>query len=177
MALQESKASILRQNLPASTRIPCSTHTDTTSQVMLRASFKVAAAARPASALLRRAAVPTFAPVRFYAASSLSKQDIEARVLNIVKAFDKVKDPSKISATSTFANDLGLDSLDTVEVVMAIEEEFNVEIPDKEADEIKSVGQAIEYIAANGDGEYIPSGMLSRWLIDFSTMIKCAKLL
>ncbi|CCG84817.1 protein of unknown function [Taphrina deformans PYCC 5710] len=84
--------------------------------------------------------------MRFYAAN-ISKSDIEARVLNIVKAFDKVKDPSKISASSTFANDLGLDSLDTVEVVMAIEEEFSVEIPDKEADEIKSVGQAIEYVS------------------------------
>jgi NADH dehydrogenase (ubiquinone) 1 alpha/beta subcomplex 1 len=50
-------------------------------------------------------------------------------VLEIVKAFDKVSDPSKISATSSFQNDLGLDSLDTVEVVMAIEEEFSVEIP------------------------------------------------
>lgn len=105
-------------------------------------------------------AIPTLRtalPLRYYASSSLSKTDIEARVLNIVKAFDKVKDPSKISATSTFANDLGLDSLDTVEVVMAIEEEFNVEIPDKDADEIKSVGQAIEYIAKHGDGTSHPS--------------------
>lgn len=89
--------------------------------------------------------------VRFYAAN-ISKSDIEARVLEIVKAFDKVKDPSKISASSTFANDLGLDSLDTVEVVMAIEEEFSVEIPDKEADEIKSVGQAVEYISKHPEG-------------------------
>ena len=108
-------------------------------------------------------AIPTLRtalPLRYYASSSLSKTDIEARVLNIVKAFDKVKDPSKISATSTFANDLGLDSLDTVEVVMAIEEEFNVEIPDKDADEIKSVGQAIEYIAGHGDGKSNISGVL-----------------
>lgn len=93
-------------------------------------------------------------PVRFYA-SNISKSDIESRVLNIVKAFDKVKDPSKISASSSFSNDLGLDSLDTVEVVMAIEEEFNVEIPDKEADEIKSVGQAVEYISQHPEGTHI----------------------
>ena len=118
---------------------------------MFRQTLRQIAVARPA---LRQ--IPTQSIVansRFYASSSLSKTDIEARVLNIVKAFDKVKDPSKISATSSFANDLGLDSLDTVEVVMAIEEEFNVEIPDKDADEIKSVGQAIDYIAGHGDGK------------------------
>jgi acyl carrier protein len=52
----------------------------------------------------------------------------------------------KISGTSHFTNDLGLDSLDTVEVVMAIEEEFSIEIPDKDADEIRTVGDAINYI-------------------------------
>ncbi|BFZ56852.1 mitochondrial acyl carrier protein [Savitreella phatthalungensis] len=109
-----------------------------------------AAAARPAFTAPRQSAVLA-TQQRFYAGSSVDKSDIEARVLDIVRAFDKVKDPSKISATSSFANDLGLDSLDTVEVVMAIEEEFNVEIPDKEADEIKSVGQAVEYIASHPD--------------------------
>ncbi|KAJ1949863.1 mitochondrial acyl carrier protein, partial [Dispira parvispora] len=51
-----------------------------------------------------------------------------------------------LTPTSDFAKDLGLDSLDIVEVVMAIEEEFTVEIPDKDADEIRTVGQAIDYI-------------------------------
>lgn len=46
-----------------------------------------------------------------------------------------------------FQNDLGLDSLDTVEIVMALEEEFKLEIPDKEADKIDSCKLAVEYIA------------------------------
>ena len=59
-----------------------------------------------------------------------------ARVLEVVKNMDKV-DPSKVNAESCdFTKDLGLDSLDTVEVVMAFEEEFQLEIPDDEADKI-----------------------------------------
>ncbi|KNG81008.1 acyl carrier protein [Aspergillus nomiae NRRL 13137] len=62
-----------------------------------------------------------------------------------------VSDASKINGASHFANDLGLDSLDTVEVVMAIEEEFSIEIPDKDADAIHSVDKAVEYILAQPD--------------------------
>ena len=51
--------------------------------------------------------------------------------------------------TSSFQSELGLDSLDTVEVVMAFEEEFSIEIPDSEADKILSVADAIDYLAAN----------------------------
>jgi NADH dehydrogenase (ubiquinone) 1 alpha/beta subcomplex 1, acyl-carrier protein len=54
-----------------------------------------------------------------------------------------------VTPTSTFQGDLGLDSLDTVEVVMALEEEFSIEIPDSESDKILSVEQAISYIASN----------------------------
>ena len=50
---------------------------------------------------------------------------------------------------SSFINDLGADSLDTVELVMALEEEFNTEIPDEEAEKITTVQQAIDYISAN----------------------------
>ncbi|KAK9457685.1 acyl carrier protein-like protein [Dipodascopsis uninucleata] len=94
---------------------------------------------------------PQFA-ARFYSAGAgLSRDEVEARIIEVVKAFDKITSPEKITPEATFANDLGLDSLDTVEVVMAIEEEFSIEIPDKEADEIKSVGQAIDYILAQSD--------------------------
>ncbi|TDL28310.1 acyl carrier protein [Rickenella mellea] len=82
----------------------------------------------------------------FAAAAGLSKDDIQTRVLDVLKGFEKV-DPSKLTTSSSFTNDLGLDSLDAVEVVMAIEEEFTIEIPDAEADEIKTVQEAIEYIA------------------------------
>lgn len=55
----------------------------------------------------------------------------------------------QVSESASFEKDLGLDSLDTVELVMAIEEEFAIEIPDSEADKILSVPDAVAYIAAN----------------------------
>ena len=78
----------------------------------------------------------------------LNPAEVQERVITVVKNFDKV-DPSKVSATSKFGDDLGLDSLDAVEVVMAIEDEFAIEIPDAEADRISSVGDAVEYVAAH----------------------------
>ena len=55
----------------------------------------------------------------------------------------------QVTPTAHFQKDLGLDSLDTVEVVMAFEEEFGVEIPDAEADKILSTSDAISYISAH----------------------------
>ncbi len=54
----------------------------------------------------------------------------------------------QVTETASFKDDLGADSLDTVELVMAFEEEFNIEIPDEDAEKITTVGQAIEYIGA-----------------------------
>jgi NADH dehydrogenase (ubiquinone) 1 alpha/beta subcomplex 1 len=87
---------------------------------------------------------------RFYAggAHKLTEAEVTERVLNVVKGFDKV-DPNKVSAAAHFANDLGLDSLDAVEVVMALEEEFCIEIPDAEAEKIVSTKDAITYIVTH----------------------------
>lgn len=70
------------------------------------------------------------------------------RIVVVVKNFDKV-DADKVTPSSKFADDLGLDSLDGVEVVMAIEDEFAIEIPDAEADKIASVADAVEYVTAH----------------------------
>mmetsp|Transcript_32656 Transcript_32656/g.58970 ORF Transcript_32656/g.58970 Transcript_32656/m.58970 type:complete len:125 (-) Transcript_32656:341-715(-) len=86
--------------------------------------------------------------VRSFASTFLPPAEVQERILTVIKNFDKI-DPSKVGATSKFGEDLGLDSLDAVEVVMAIEDEFAVEIPDAEADRIGSVGDAVEYIAAH----------------------------
>ncbi|XP_043713625.1 acyl carrier protein 1, mitochondrial-like [Telopea speciosissima] len=76
----------------------------------------------------------------------LEREEVIERVLDVVKCFPKV-DPSKVTLDVHFEKDLGLDSLDTVEIVMALEEEFKLEIPDTEVDKINSCPLAIEYIA------------------------------
>ncbi|KAK8858750.1 acyl carrier protein [Kwoniella newhampshirensis] len=92
-------------------------------------------------------ASPALAISRSYAAAAgLSKDDISSRVLDVLKSFEKV-DGGKLTPSASFTSDLGLDSLDAVEVVMAIEEEFAIEIPDAEADEITTVQKAIDYVA------------------------------
>ena len=58
-------------------------------------------------------------------------------------------DENEITNESSFTNDLGADSLDTVELIMEFEKEFNIAIPDDQAEKIATVGQAIDYITAN----------------------------
>ncbi|KAJ9049323.1 mitochondrial acyl carrier protein [Entomophthora muscae] len=82
--------------------------------------------------------------------SSIPKDVIYKRIHDVLKKYGKI-DESKISETAHFSYDLKLDSLDTVEVVMAIEEEFSIEIPDHDADEIKTVTGAINYVASRSD--------------------------
>ncbi len=74
--------------------------------------------------------------------------DIEERVKKIVIEQLGVKE-GEVKNASSFIDDLGADSLDTVELVMALEEEFGCEIPDEEAEKITTVQQAIDYITAN----------------------------
>ena len=73
------------------------------------------------------------------------------------KIFERVKtivieqlevDDEQVTEKASFANDLGADSLDTVELVMAFEEEFNIEIPDEVAETIDTVGKAVEHISS-----------------------------
>ncbi len=73
---------------------------------------------------------------------------VEERVKQIVVDQLSVSD-DEVSGDSSFVDDLGADSLDTVELVMALEEEFNCEIPDEEAEKITTVQQAIDYINAH----------------------------
>ncbi|MHB2026991.1 MAG: acyl carrier protein [Elusimicrobiota bacterium] len=58
-------------------------------------------------------------------------------------------DAAEVTPQAHFVNDLGADSLDTVELVMALEEEFDTEIPDEQAEKIQTVGQAVEYVKAH----------------------------
>mmetsp|Transcript_1784 Transcript_1784/g.2484 ORF Transcript_1784/g.2484 Transcript_1784/m.2484 type:complete len:144 (-) Transcript_1784:301-732(-) len=101
---------------------------------------------RPAAASVLSAHM---GPVRYFATEGfLDKAQVTDRIMGVVKNFEKV-DPTKVTPTAHFKEDLGLDSLDAVEVVMAVEDEFAIEIPDAEADRILSVEDAIAYIAAH----------------------------
>ena len=73
---------------------------------------------------------------------------VEERVRQIIVDQLGVKE-DEISVDSSFVDDLGADSLDTVELVMALEEEFNCEIPDEDAEKITTVKDAIEYLNAH----------------------------
>ncbi len=70
---------------------------------------------------------------------------VKERVIDIV-AEQLGVDKDKITTETSFVNDLGADSLDTVELVMELEEEFDINIPDDAAEKIQTVGQAVEYI-------------------------------
>jgi len=72
--------------------------------------------------------------------------DIGDRVKKIVVDHLGVE-PDKVTDEKSFIDDLGADSLDTVELVMALEEEFEIEIPDEDAEKITTVQQAIDYIS------------------------------
>jgi len=74
--------------------------------------------------------------------------DITAKVKSII--VDKLGvDEKEVVPTASFTNDLGADSLDTVELIMEFEKEFNIAIPDDQAEKISTVGDAIAYIQAN----------------------------
>ncbi len=76
----------------------------------------------------------------------MSDSNIETKVVDIVSEQMGV-DKSEISRETSFINDLNADSLDTVELVMEFEDEFDMSIPDEEAEKIQTVGAAIDYIS------------------------------
>ncbi len=72
-------------------------------------------------------------------------QDVEAKVKSII--VDKLGvDESEVTHEANFTNDLGADSLDTVELIMEFEKEFDLSIPDEDAENIATVGDAVEYL-------------------------------
>ena len=75
-------------------------------------------------------------------------EDIEQKVKDIIVEQLGV-DAAEVKTEASFVNDLGADSLDTVELVMALEESFDMEIPDEEAEKIQTVGQAVDYIKSH----------------------------
>uniref|UniRef100_A0A2K5XL07 Acyl carrier protein n=1 Tax=Mandrillus leucophaeus TaxID=9568 RepID=A0A2K5XL07_MANLE len=80
----------------------------------------------------------------------LTLEGIRDRVLYVLKLYDKI-DPEKLSVDSHFMKDLGLDSLDQVEIIMAMEDEFGFEIPDTDAEKLMCPQEIVDYIADKKD--------------------------
>jgi acyl carrier protein len=78
----------------------------------------------------------------------MSPSEIEEKVRDIIVEKLGVE-PSEVTAEASFANDLGADSLDTVELIMEFEKEFNLSIPDEAAEKIVTVGDSISYLQEN----------------------------
>ncbi|RZF32095.1 hypothetical protein LSTR_LSTR014847 [Laodelphax striatellus] len=95
-----------------------------------------------------------FGPGRFvsttFTPQTLTKAEVEDRVLKVCKAFDKIT-ADKLTADSHFINDLGLDSLDHVEIIMAMEDEFGFEIPDVDAEKLLKPSDIVLYIGDKHD--------------------------
>ncbi|MFP2769378.1 acyl carrier protein [Oceanisphaera sp. KMM 10153] len=73
----------------------------------------------------------------------MTDKELQDTILNVVKLFDRVN-PDLVNMESNFVTDLGLDSLDMVEIVMAFEDEFGIEISDEEAEKILTITQAFD---------------------------------
>ncbi|KAG6770967.1 hypothetical protein NC652_015630 [Populus alba x Populus x berolinensis] len=83
-----------------------------------------------------------------------SPDKIMDRVIGLVKKFDKI-DATKVTETADFQKDLCLDSLDRVELVMAFEEEFSIEIPEEKADKLTCCADVAKYVVSGGELENV----------------------
>nr|AQS22576.1 mitochondrial acyl carrier [Pseudodiaptomus poplesia] len=88
--------------------------------------------------------------VRAQFSTGVTKDEVERRVLAVCKSFDKIS-ADKVTMTSHFINDLGLDSLDHVEVIMAVEDEFGFEIPDEHAEKLITPEHIAKYVLDRED--------------------------
>ena len=80
----------------------------------------------------------------------MSVENVQERVKNIIVEQLGVE-ADQVKPEAQFVNDLGADSLDTVELIMALEEEFDIEIPEEKSEKIKTVGEAVAYIQENAN--------------------------
>ncbi|XP_073492616.1 acyl carrier protein, mitochondrial [Aquarana catesbeiana] len=87
---------------------------------------------------------------QYSGAPPLTLEGIAERVLYVLKLYDKV-DPEKLTVNSHFMKDLGLDSLDQVEIIMAMEDEFGFEIPDADGEKLMTPQEIVDYIADKQD--------------------------
>ncbi|KAJ8526241.1 hypothetical protein K7X08_028718 [Anisodus acutangulus] len=91
--------------------------------------------------------------IRACSSSGATNHDqIKEQVLNLVKKFDKI-DATKVTESADFQKDLSLDSLDRVELVMAFEQEFSIEIPDEEADKLKCCADVAQFIISGAENK------------------------
>lgn len=120
---------------------------------VLRPCAHVAKSASLSSPVRSAIVMPRFvSPMRFYSAAP-DKQEITKRVIDVIKAFDRTNATADVSPKTLFHKDLGLDSLDTVELLVAIEEDFDIQFPDKVADELKGVQDTVDWIAEHPEAE------------------------
>ncbi|TID29142.1 hypothetical protein CANINC_002099 [Pichia inconspicua] len=109
--------------------------------------------ARLALRSVRSTAVPRFTASTAFSAfrfqSTLSKEDVLNRSIAVLKTFELKNANDKITMETQFGKDLGMDSLDYNDALVALEEEFDVVFDDNVANEISTVGEAVEYITKN----------------------------
>ncbi|VDM39662.1 unnamed protein product [Toxocara canis] len=87
---------------------------------------------------------------QYSAKAPLTLKTLEERIILVLSLYDKI-DPKKLTMDSNFMSDLGLDSLDHVEMIMAMEDEFGFEIPDGDADNLKTPRDIFKYICDKED--------------------------